>query len=151
MAKWYGSINNRISENCSDEENITVGMGATEFHYSDRTAWEVIEVKDQKHITIRELDHKPADDIPMSNNWNLISNPDNRTCELVKRGKYWYTVTVCTADDLKDFDSWDTDTRLWFALNNFDKDMILKNGKQTRYHKKNIRVGYASYYYDYSF
>ena len=151
MAKWYGSVQNRIEERCSDAENIVVGMGVTEYFYSDCHAWEVIEVKDQKHITIRELDHKPADDVPMSNSWELVSNPNNRTCEVVKRGKYWYTVTVCTADMLEDFDNWDVDTRLWFCHNGFDKDTILAKGKQTRYHKKNIRVGHAHYYYDYSF
>ena len=56
--KWYGSIDNRIEEGKQFVNEIKVGDGVTEYLWSDRKAYEVVDVKDQKHITIREYDHK---------------------------------------------------------------------------------------------
>ena len=80
--KWYGNLNNRIMEQGKDAEEITVGMGVTEFSWSDRHAYEVTKVIDQKHISIRELKHTPADNIPMSNNWKLESDPTRPEIEV---------------------------------------------------------------------
>ena len=57
---WYGSLNNRLEENKQFCETIEVGTGMTEYSYSDRHAYEVIEVTDQKHVKVREYDHKAA-------------------------------------------------------------------------------------------
>lgn len=149
--KWYGSIENRIEERSKDAQNITVGMGVTEFHWSDRTPYEVVAVKDQKHITIRRLDHRHVGDGSMDNNWELISNTNHPTIDIVKRGDYWYTVCTLTAEDVADFDDWDFNKRLWAARNDFDIEKIRLKGKQTKYNKMNIRVGRAEYYYDYEF
>jgi len=154
--KWYGDINNRLEENRQFCEQIEVGTLCTEYFWSDRHPYEVVAVKDQKHITIRGLDHKKADDEPYSNNWELIQNEGNPTYDLVKRGKYWYTVCTMTVEDLEAFEQEsDNDkrinTRLFMAHNDFDADTIREKGKQTRYHKKNISIGVGEYYYDYSF
>lgn len=121
MRKWYGSLNNRIEENRMLCDEITVGTPLTEYQWSDRHPWEVIEVRDQKHITIRELSHKPVGE-PYSNCWELHSNPENRTMELAKRGERWYKVF---------------------------RDTI--TNKISSWTKINVTFGKAEYYYDYSF
>lgn len=144
---WYGSLDNRLEENRQFCETIEVGTGVTEYHYSDRTPYEVVAVKDQKHISIRRYDHE-ADGECYSNKWKLISNEDNTVIDLVKRGNYWYREKTATIDDVN---SADVEVRLWVALNGFDVDKIKKNGKQTKFDKMNVSFGIAEYYYDYSF
>lgn len=143
---WYGNLNNRLEEGKQFCEEIKVGTGVTEYFYSDRQAYEVVEVKDQKHISIRRYDHKAIGE-SMSNTWELISNENNPTIELTKRGNTWYKVKTATIDDVN---SPDFDRRLWVSLN-FDIDKIKAKGKQTKYTKMNIAIGVADYYYDYEF
>lgn len=157
MSKWYGSINNRIEENKQFCEEIKVGTGMTEYFWSDRHAYEVIAVKDQKHVTVREYDRKRPDtdkDYSYSNEWVLVSNEKNPAMDLVKRGKYWYSVSVCTVERAKEilYKSGNIDERIWASNNGFDLIEIVKSGKdKTKYHRKNVSFGVAEYYYDYSF
>lgn len=144
---WYGNLNNRLEEGKQFCEEIKVGTGVTEYYYSDRRAYEVVEVKDQKHISIREYDHKAVGEC-MSNTWELISNENNPVIELVKRGDSWYKVKTATVEHLN---SDDPEVRLWLCLNGFDKEKIKKNGKQNKYSKMNISIGVADYYFDYEF
>ena len=151
MAKWYGSVNNRIMEQGKDAEEITVGMGVTEFFWSDRHAYEVIKVTDQRHITIREYKAVHIGEA-YENKWDLVSDPTRPEINLVKRGKNWYTYATVTAEDVEDIDRRkDFDAQIWLANWGFDRETIKKNGKQTKYHRKNIVIGYADYYYDYEF
>ena len=145
--KWYGNINNRLEEGRQWVDEITVGTGVTEYHYSDRTALEVIEVRDQKHIVVREYDHKLKGEA-YSNDWELISNPNNPSYLLTKRGNYWYWTNTVTAAE---YDSYDWEKQLRIALGGFDPDIIRTKGKQTKYRRANISIGKASYYYDYEF
>ena len=144
---WYGNLTNRLAENKMFCKTIEVGMGVTEYFYSDRRAYEVVEVKDQKHVSIREYDHKLAGE-PMSNDWELVSNENNPIINLVKRGNYWYRTKTAA---LEQVNSEDKEVRFWVALNGFDVEKIKKNGKQTKYTKMNISFGVADYYYDYEF
>ena len=48
--KLYGNLMNRMEEGRQFVDEIKVGDGVTEYSYSDRHPYEVIEVKDQKHI-----------------------------------------------------------------------------------------------------
>lgn len=146
--KWYGSLQNRLEENRQFVPEIEVGTGVTEYGYSDRHAYEVIEVIDQKHITIREYDHKHVGDGQMDNKWELISNPENHTRRLVKRGKYWYDEVVITSDILAD-DRWEA--KLFLAHNNVDPDKLRERGTIKKYHRANVSIGHAEYYFDYSF
>lgn len=153
--KWYGSLNNRLEENRQFCDEITVGTGVTEYDYSDRYPYEVIEVISQKDVIIRGLDHKLAGE-PMTNNWELVSNEDNPTYELVKRGKYWYSKVVVTSDILDEMET-TTDNEKHFRIamflcnNNIDRDVLREKGKVTRYHRWNVSFGKADYYYDYEF
>lgn len=148
--KWYGSLNNRIEEGHQFCDEIKVGTGVTEYSWSDRRAFEVIEVYNQKHFRMREYDHRHVGDGCMDNNWELISNPENAEYEVVKRGDTWYYTNTITADDIKDRAD-DMDLRLRVVLAGFDWDKIMEKGKQTKRWKANISVGVASYYYDYEF
>ena len=145
--KWYGSLQNRLAEGHQFCDTIKVGTGVTEYHYSDRSPYEVVEVTDQKHISIRGLDHRAVGE-PMSNNWELISNPENAVIPLVKRGENWYVKKTATLDHLNSNDIY---VQLWVINNGFDPDVIRAKGQQTKYQKINISIGHAEYYYDYEF
>lgn len=146
--RWYGSLNNRLEENQMFCEEIKVGTGMTEYSWSDRKPYEVVEVKDQKHISVRAMDHKKVGNVPMSNDWNVISNAKNPIIDLVKRGDFWYRAVTATIEDIN---SEDIERRLWLCHNGFDREKIMKNGQQTKYHKMNVSFGKAEYYYDYEF
>ena len=150
MGKWYGSVQNRLEEDRQFCDEITVGTGVTEYHWSDRTPWEVIEVRDQKHVTVRAMDHVHVGDGQMDNNWELVSNPDNVTRQLEKRGKYWYWTTTITADDIAGIEE-DTDARLRLCLAGYDVETIRAKGKQTKRRRVKVSFGTAQYYYDYEF
>ena len=152
---WYGNLNNRLAEGRQFVEEIKVGDGVTEYFYSDRHAYEVIAVADQKHITIREYDVECIGGA-YSNEWKLISNPNNRAIDLVKRGNGWYIAKTATLEDLEEYEEAyrtrsNVELQLWWCHNGFDAEKIRKNGKQTKYTKMNISIGVADYHYDYEF
>lgn len=88
---WFGSFQNRIYERTENPEP-EVGMGVTEIMYSDRNPWEIIEIKDDRHITVRALDWKRVDSWGMSEaqEYEYTSNPENRTKNLflTKQGQW---------------------------------------------------------------
>ena len=148
---WAGSLQNRLAENKQFYDEIKIGTGVTEYLYSDRHPYEVVEVVDQKHVYIRELDHKLIGE-PYSNDWELISNENNPIYYITKRGKYWYKTLIITDDILgTDIDDIDINTRLFLAHNNITEEELRTKKKITRYNRMNISFGYAEYYYDYSF
>ena len=153
--KLYGSLNNRLEENRMFCDIIEVGTGMTEYSYTDRHAYEVIEVTDQKHITVREYDHKHKGDFEMSNNWELISNPNNPVRAMAKRGKYWYWMVEATDSLLDELANADAEQRLhiqlFMAHNNIDVDELKRKKVVRRYHRANVSFGIADYYYDYEF
>ena len=147
--KWYGSVDNRLEENRMFCDEIKIGTGVTEYSWSDRTPYEVIEVRDQKHVTIRKMDHKPRPgSAPMSNDWVLISNPDNPTYDMVKRGKYWYSVRTVS---MADIDPDNPEHRLALCYLGIELDKLKEKGKVTKYRRWNCSFGTAQYYYDYEF
>ena len=148
--RWYGSVQNRLEEGRQFVKEIKVGTGVTEYSYSDREAYEVTEVRDQKHITIRKYDHKHVGDGCMDNNWELISNVDNPEYDLTKRGDYWYFTVTVTKEQIENrLNDWDL--MLWLVHVGIDKDKVMEKGKVTKYRKANISIGRADYYYDYEF
>lgn len=140
-----GSLINRIEEQCEDCDNITVGTGATEFSYSDRHPYEVVSVEDQKHVSIRPMDHESIEESKYgSNNWKLISNEHNPVIRVVKRGKYWYIHNQFKAENFSDT----PDDRLTLALAGVSYDELRDKSVVNRYIRMNIRFGFADYYYD---
>ena len=149
-SKWYGSIQNRLEEDRQYCDEITVGTGVTEYGWSDRHPWEVVEVRDQKHVTVRAMDHIHVGDGEMDNNWKLVSNPDNPTRQLERRGNYWYWTTTITAEDIAGIEE-DTDALLRLCLSGYEVDTIRAKGKQTKRRRAKVSFGVAQYYYDYEF
>ena len=155
MGRWYGSLNNRVAENKQYCEEIKVGDGMTEYFWSDRHAYEVTEVIDQKHVMVREYDHKHVGEA-YENKWELISNVDRPSQLITKRGKYWYWTVTVTADILDEIDNEKDEVRkvdlqLFLCHNNIDRDKLREKGKVTKYHRANVSFGVADYYYDYEF
>ena len=152
--KLYGSLHNRLAENKDYCDEIKVGIGMTEYLYSDREAYEVVKVIDQKHVIVRKYDHK-AKKGGFANDWELISNPKNPEILMVKRGSRWYEAITITSEDIQRLqtseDTFDK-MRMFHILGfGFNTEIIMKRGKQTKYLKKNVSFGIASYYYDYEF
>ena len=157
MGRWYGSVINRIEENRDRVAEIKVGTPMTEYFWSDRNAYEVVEVTDQKHIKVRQYDVKPTKgSLPMSNEWDYISNPDNPVKPMVRRGKWWfYDNSFETADVLKylenatDMEKWSMEFKL--AQNGLTKEDLQNRKVIHRYSKANVSFGVRDYYYDYEF
>lgn len=85
MSNWYGSVNNRVMERATSPVPV-VGMGVTQCYWSDREPWEIIEVKDERHIVIRKLDTNRVDKNGMSEcqDYEYISNELNEVKRLYK-------------------------------------------------------------------
>ncbi len=119
--EMYGNLMNRIAENHDSTEVIEVGTKMTQYLWSDRLAWEVVAVKDQKHVTVRELRAKCIGGA-YSNEWELSSDPNGRKMELAQRSNgRWYEIS---------------------------RD---SNGHIYHWEKINVSFGHADYYYDYEF
>ena len=144
--QWYGSLNNRMEENRMFCEEIKVGTGMTEYSYSDRQAYEVTKVIDQKHVFVRRYDHKAAGE-PMSNEWELISNPDNPEIEMVFRYGSWQAVRHWNQKKIDDIIARDG-----IFIDYYGVREKLKNKAEVKtYSKMNVSFGVADYYYDYEF
>lgn len=143
MSKVYGSLNNRIDENKMFCDKIEVGTGMTEYYWSDCKAYEVVKVVNQNNVFVRKLDHKKADNIAMSNNWELVSNPNNPVKEIKKYRGNWCWVNTYTK---KSLESWE---QRFIPEDIYNK--VMKTGKATKYEKANVSFGITEYYYDYSF
>lgn len=138
--KWYGCLNNRVDENKMFCEKIEVGTKLTQYYWSDRHCYEVVEVKNQNNVFIRELD-AIAIGVPMSNDWELRSNENNPIIELKKRYGYWNRVGKVTMESMMRAPF--IDKKIY--------DEVMKNGEATYYERVNVSFGVADYYYDYEF
>lgn len=80
-------------EHCANEDTISVGDGVTERYWTDREPYEVIEVKSESTIVVRELRARRTDDLGVSDTqdyeyYRNYSAPV-KTLRKVKRGKYY--------------------------------------------------------------
>ena len=66
-----------------------VGMGVTRSINSDSYAYEIIEVQDEKHCTVRSLDHTPDHSDPSGDKYKFTSNPNGEIERLVFRYGRW--------------------------------------------------------------
>ena len=152
--KWYGSLNNRVEENRQYCEQIEVGTGMTEYFWSDRHAYEVVEVIDQKHVKVREYNAKHVGE-EYQNKWDLVSDESNPIRLITKRGKYWYWTVKVDDSILDEIDKAEGDEKFhlqWFLCqNNITVDELRAKMHITRYHRANVSFGVADYYYDYEF
>ena len=152
MARLYGSLNNRLEENKyynGTNNNLEVGTLATVYYYSDRHAYEVVEVKDQKHIKIRQLEAKRIDNNGMSDSqhYEYSSNEKNSIIELENTKYGWKQVTRYNLDLYNKIKS-----ILGYVL--WTNDIVEKvmQGKEVkRTNKISISFGIADEHFDYSF
>ena len=118
--RYYGNLINRLEEN-GGSVKPEVGMGVTEYLWSDRRAYEIVEVTDEKHFKMREYEAKNVGSGYGDNSWELISKPDGYVYEMVFRYGSWYH----------------KQKRCY--------------GEGYEYRKMKIRIGVADYYYDFEF
>ena len=164
--KLYGSLNNRFEEGQQYVSEIKVGDGVTEYGYTDRYAYEVIEVINQNNIVIRKVDANRIDNNGMSDcqNYEYKSNPNNRKIKLTKRNNVWFEVCEYSKEkllkgaeeikkDFKDNDAHKAYLYLKWMLHLTEKQYLnLEAGKIiNKYKKMNISVGVMNEYFDYSF
>ena len=101
-----GNVINRIMEGKKFEKGeIYVGMGVTEYMWSDREPWEVTKVFDQNHICIRRMDYKVVEGSMAdgSAEYEFTSNPKAREVEIKKYKDGWYDVREVNGKKLKGF------------------------------------------------
>ena len=151
MSRLYGSLTNRYSENRMFVPEIEKGTYVTEYLWSDRHAYEVVKVVDQKHVFIRRLKAIRTDNWGMSDaqNYRYESDEKASTKELVKRGEYWYEVFTFSKEIhdkiVKEVGwcLWSLTEKQWARI---DEGKVVK-----RYSKLNVSFGVADEYWDYSF
>lgn len=119
--KYYGNLTNRLMEGQNEIPTIEVGMGVTEYLWSDREAYEVTKVINQKDVFIRRYEARNIGAGFGDNSWELISDPDGYETEVVFRYGAWYE---------KYYDKYE---------NKF------------KYNKRKLKFGVADYYYDFEF
>jgi hypothetical protein len=110
------------------------GQHVTELHYSDRKAWEVVDIISPRRIKIRELDaectRKPKEFIPGGFFGTYLDNHDQE-----------YKLTSNPNNKIKTL-SWRSKAQRWCEV-----------GQQTRYSRFNLHKEgeQATYFYDYNF
>lgn len=155
---WYGSLTNRLDENRMFTDRIETGTLATVYHYSDRTAYEVVKVDNEKHIFIRRLKANRVDENGMSDaqEYEYSSCDDYLVEELkFKRGSWVRVTTINIADEeLCESESEKHMMRFHRRVKMTEKQLDkYEQGKDVEVNagKVNISFGYADEYYDYSF
>lgn len=164
--KFYGSLNNRFDEGQMFVKKIEVGTGVTEYGYSDRHPYEVVEVVNQKHIFIRAMESKRIDNNGMSDcqEYEYIRNTNNPKIELVLRNNVWFKVVeynkdlfLRRAENIKD-DFKDHNINKAYSYVRYmahlteDQYKRIDEGKTVKkYTKMNISFGIMQEYFDYSF
>ena len=100
--KFYGSLDNRLEENGTYCGKIEVGTKATIYLWSDRHSYEVIDVKDQKHVTLRRLKATRTDGNGMSDfqEYDYKSDPKGETFELKFAYGKWRRKEVSRSGDV---------------------------------------------------
>lgn len=150
--KLYGSLDNRLEENKMYCDKIEVGTGVTMYFYSDRKAYEVTKVFNQKNVMIRKYDVKNVGG-PYSNEWELISNPKNKEIELMFRNNSWKRVVRIPMGLTNEMDLANYCYEHGCTLTDKELAKVLAGHSLTKYVKLSapISFGVADYYYDYSF
>jgi hypothetical protein len=164
--KFYGCLQNRLEEGRNFTKEIKVGTGVTEYYYSDRKPFEVIEVIDQKHIVIRAMDSKRIDNNGMSDSqsYEFISNPKNITYKLVLKNNVWYKeyeinketwLKRAKEDTAKGYFKTEEGAYRYFramsGLTDKQYEKVDAGKSVKKYVKMNVSIGIMDKYYDYTF
>lgn len=168
--KFYGSLNNRIDENRyfgNTYGKIAPGTPCTVYLYTDRHAYEVIEVKSQTNLIIRRLKAVRTDNFGMSDaqNYRYESNPTAKAEEIKLTKNGWRYVSTfnregfakCVNNLMQDAGNKEAAEKLatfFWRRNLTDKQFakVMEGKEVTKLQSKvNISFGVADEYYDYSF
>lgn len=162
MARWYGSVVNRIEEgrNYSKRE-IQVGDDITMYLWSDRYCYYVTEVIDQKHIKVREYevvaDH--SKNIGMGHQeWLYFKTRKEANAYLNQYFPDTYEENPIESPE----EDWVFRYGKWVRMTVFTKEnycterelkSLKKKGYYNRYSELSgkISFGVRNYYYDWSF
>ena len=143
--KLYGNVINRIQEEAISKAP-EVGMGVTEYLWSDRNAYEIIEVENEKHFKMRRYTAKHIGEYG-SQNWELISDENNATLDMVYRYGGWYSRITYTKESVEKKLKEDG----YILLDEKIMNKAINDGIAYEYNKMNIVIGVADYYYDFEF
>lgn len=168
--KEIGSLTNRLEENCyfnGTYNNINKGTHCTVYYYTDRHAYEVVDVIDQSHLFIRQLKAIRTDNFGMSDaqNYRYESNPTAKAEEIKLTKKGWIRVSrynlegfkKCIENLKQDCKTPEAAERLaehfWrMELTEKQFQSVLDGKEITKNQGKvSISFGIADEYYDYSF
>lgn len=89
MAYKTGSFINEIMYHTINNVKPYVGMGATEILWSDRHAYEIVEVVDAKHLIARRMKVKNIGGFG-DNEWEITSDVGGGTVRLTLYKDGWY-------------------------------------------------------------
>lgn len=177
MAKIYGNLTNRFSENKNYNEDklIHIGDDITKYYWSDRSCYYVTDVINQKNIKVKKYEvvadkskacgmghqewlyfksRKECNEYlnTFYEDEKYEENPkENPEIELAYRYNKWMRKETYTKDDLESEDMFGRKLRDCFFT---DKEIKkLEEGKEVyRYNDfGNISFGVRDYYYDWSF
>ena len=143
--KLYVNLINRMQEQAKSA-SPKVGLGVTEYMWSDRNAYEIIKVEDDKHFTMRRYSVKHNGCFG-SQDWELISDESNPTYDMVYRYNKWYQKITYTKESVSNAEKEDG----YVLLDQDIYDRVMKNGIAHKYIERNIVIGVADYYYDFEF
>lgn len=84
--EWYGSVTNRVEENYNAQQP-TVGMGVTEYGWSDRYPYTIIEVVNARTLRIQEDKAvlPKGDSVFGNQDWIITPNPNGHIITITKR------------------------------------------------------------------
>lgn len=148
MARFYGSLTNRFEEN-KIYKKIKVGEYATEYLWSDRHAYEITKVVDDKHFFIRRLIAKRIDKNGFSEiqdyEYKHDPNAVDEEIEITRYGfKRVYRYDLETYNKIKS-------EQKWVGWHDDIVQKVLQGKKVKRSSKINLSIGVADEYYDFSF
>ena len=154
--KFYGSIDNRLSENKNYLQHpISIGDDLTEYFWSDRCCYYVTRIIDQKHIFVKRYEvcanHHTADGMGHQDWLYFKTNREMQeyTNRCVREGllpDYCYH----ELSEIKENSEIELVYRYgaWYTKSDYWYDVKLEKPK---YHKINISFGVRDYYYDWEF
>lgn len=155
--KFYGSLDNRFAEG-KTYGKIEIGTGVTEMCYSDRHAYEVVEIIDEKHLVIRRCKATRIDNNGMSDSqsYKYELEPYEEkiiTKELLENESVMYMMSVFQPKTYAKIINGEIGDK--YGDNNV-RLVLTKNGWRARSAEGKLStdyftVGVKEEYYDYSF
>lgn len=143
--KYYGNVMNRLEEN-KGSKIPEVGDRVTEYFYSDRVVYEIVEVISEKNFKMIRMNAKNKSGYGVDD-WELSLDKNGYKHDMVFRYGKWYERITYTKEGLEKILK--EDGCVLVNKNIFNKAM--EKGVAYKYVDKKIRIGVSDYYYDWTF